>query len=73
MIESSVVEFHQQFYINAIQKLVFHLPHVQIIVTYHWGNTWREAFKRSPAYQYVLCHQYYAEPVVDIFVHQIQS
>ena len=46
MMESSIVDFHQDLYIPAIQKLAFHLPHVHIIGTHHCGNMRREAFKR---------------------------
>ena len=27
LIETSIVEFHEMFYLQAIQKLVFHLTH----------------------------------------------
>ena len=39
MMESSIVVFHQQFCIPAIQKLAFHLPRVYIVVMHHGGNT----------------------------------
>ena len=37
MMESPIVDFHQGFYIHAIQKLAFHLTHVRIIGTHHCG------------------------------------
>ena len=67
MVESSIVDFYQQFYIPEIKKLVFHLPHVLILGTHHCGNTHREAFKRYAAYHDVLCHQNDAERVVASF------
>ena len=39
VMESSIVEFRQDFYINAIQKLVFHIPHLRILGMHHCGNT----------------------------------
>ena len=65
--------FYQQFYMPVIQKLKFHLPHVHIIGTYHFGKTNQEAFKHCSEYQDFLFHRYYVERVVSIFVHQIQS
>ena len=73
MMESSIVDFHQDFYIPAIQELAFHLPHVIIFGTYHCGNTRREAFTCRSAFQYVLFHHDYAEGEVSRFAHQIQS
>ena len=71
--ESSIVEFHQDFYIHAIYNFEYHLPYVRIIGTHHCGNTRQEAFKRSSVFQYVLFHHDYAERVVASFSHQIQS
>ena len=73
MMESSIVEFHQDFYIHAIYNFEYHLPYVRIIGTHHCGNTRQEAFKRSSVFQYVLFHHDYAERVVASFSHQIQS
>ena len=56
-----------------MQKLTFHLPHVQIIGTHHCGNTLREEFKRCESYQNVLCCRDYAEHAVDSLAHQIKS
>ena len=72
MMESSIVEFHQVFYIPAIQKLAFHLPHLCIIGTNHCGNTYQEAFDRRSEFQDVLCCSDYSERVVSIFSQQIQ-
>ena len=54
-------------------KNVFHLPHICIIGMHHCGNTHREALKRHSDFQDVLCRRDYAEHVLAIFVHQIQS
>ena len=67
--ESSIVKFHQEFYITTIQKLVFNLPHVRILGTYHHGNTWQEEFKKFSSLQDVLFRPDYAEPVVSRFAH----
>ena len=71
--ESSIVDFHQDFYITKIHKPVFHLPHAFIIETDHCGNTHLVEFKRCSDFQDVLCHSDYAERVAAIFSHQIQS
>ena len=60
IMESSIVDFHRDFYIPAIQKLAFRLPHVHILGTNHCGNTRREAFKRCSYFQDVLCRRDYA-------------
>ena len=73
MMETSIADFHTSFYIPAIQKLAFHLPHAHIIGTNHLGNTRREAFKRLSSNQYLLCRLGYAERVETSFAHQIQS
>ena len=70
--ESPIVDFNQELYIPAIQKLSFNLPHVSIIGKRHCVNTLQELFKRRSNFQYVLCHRDYAERVVVRFAHQIQ-
>ena len=45
MMETTISDFHTSFYIPAIQKLAFHLPHVRIIGTNHCGEMQRTAFK----------------------------
>ena len=57
----------------VVQKISFHLPHIRIIVTCHYGNTRLEAFKSRAAYQDVFWRQYYTEFVVTVFSHQTQS
>ena len=47
MMESSVLEPYQDLYIPDIYKLAFHLPHVQILVTHHYGNTRRGWYRGS--------------------------
>ena len=73
MMEITIYDFHTRFYILAIQKLVFHLPHVHILGTNHCGAMLRTAFKRCELFQYVLCHCYYAKRVVARFSHKTQS
>ena len=69
VMESSSVEFHQYLYINAIQKLVFFLPHVHIIGTHHCNNSRQEAFKCRSDFQDVLFRHYYSERVVSRFAY----
>ena len=45
MMETSIYDFYTSFYIQEIQKLAFHMPHVRIIETHNYVNTRREAFK----------------------------
>ena len=45
MIEKSIADLHTSFYIPLIQQLLFHLPHVSILGTDHWGKSLHEAFK----------------------------
>ena len=71
--ETSISDFHKSFYIPAIHKLAFHLPHVRILGTNHCGEIRRIAFKQRELFQDVLCRRDYAERVVSIFSNQIQS
>ena len=73
MMETSISDFSTSFYIPAIQKLAFYLPHVCILGTNHCGEMRRTAFKRRKLFQDVLCRRYYADRVVARFANQIQS
>ena len=46
MIETTISNFHTSIYISEIQKLAFHIPHVQILIMNHCGYSRRTAFKR---------------------------
>ena len=72
MMETAIHTFHKSFYISAIQKLAFRLPHVCILVTNHCGAMRRTAFKHCELFQVVLCRCDYAERVVASFARQIQ-
>ena len=39
MMETTISNFHTSFYIPEIQKLAFHIPHVQILSTNHCGDS----------------------------------
>ena len=73
MMETTIYNFHMSFFIREIQKLAFHITHVQILGTNHCGDSRRNAFKPRESFQYVLCIRDYAERVVAIFAHQLQS
>ena len=73
MMETTISDFHTSFYISAIQKLAFHLPHVRILGTNHCGEMQRTAFKQCELFQYVLCCRDYSERVVASFSNKIQS
>ena len=73
MMATKIYDFHTSFYIPAIQKLAFHLPHVCIIGTNCCGEMQRTAFKRRELFQDVLCRTDYYERVVASFACQIKS
>ena len=73
MMETTIYNYHTSFFIPSIQKLAFHIPHVQIMVTYHCGDSRWNSFKRRESFQDAICHREYAEQVVATFAHQIQS
>ena len=72
MTETTIYDSHTSFYIPAIQKLAFHLPHVNILGTNHCGEMRRTAFKRGELFQDVLCCRDYADRVFAIFAHEIK-
>ena len=73
IMETKITDLHTSFYIPAIQKLAFHLPHVHILGTNHCGEMQRTAFKRREFSQDVICRRDYAERAVASFANQIQS
>ena len=73
MMETTVSDFHTIFYIPAIQKLAFHLPHVRILCRNNCGEMRRTDFKQCESFQDVLCRHYYDERLVASFANQIQS
>ena len=72
MIETTISDFHTSFYIPAIRKYAFHLPHMRILGTNHCGKIQHIAFKRRELSQYFLCRHNYDDMVVTSFAHQIQ-
>ena len=73
MMETSISDFHTCFYIPAIHKLAFHLPHVRILGKNRCGELQQTAFKLRELFQDVLCCRDYAERAVASFDNQIQS
>ena len=71
--EINISDFHTSFYIPAIQKLAFNLPHVRILGTNHCGELRQTAFKQRELFQDILCRRDYSERVVASFSNQIQS
>ena len=71
--ETTISNFHTSFYIQEIQRLEFHIPHVQILGTNHCGESRRTAFKRRKSFQDALCRRDYSERLFASFDHQIQS
>ena len=72
MMETTISDFHTCFYIPAIHKLAFYLPHVRILGKNNCGELRRTAFKRRELFQDVLCRRDYSERVVASFSNQIQ-
>ena len=72
IMDSSILDFHRDFYIPAIHKLEFHLTHVRVIGTHHCGITLREEFNCRSDLQDMLCRHDYTEHVVASFPYQIQ-
>ena len=70
--ETTISNSRTSFYIPAIQKLEFKIPHVQILGTNHCGRSRRTDFKFRKLLQDVLCHHDYDEMVVTSFSHQIE-
>ena len=73
LLGTSITESHEMFYILAIQKLAFLLPHVRILGTHHCDKEHRDAFKRRYHLYDVLCHCAYEEQLVYSFSHQTKS
>ena len=73
MMETIISGFRTSFYMPAIQKLAFHLPHVRILGTNYWGEMRRTSFNWHELLQYVICCRDYAERIVASFAHQIYS
>ena len=69
MTETSISDFHTSFYIPAIQKLSFHLPHVHILGKNYCCEIRRTAFKNQELFQDALCCRDYAERLVERFAH----
>ena len=73
MMVTYIADFHTRLYIPEIQKLDFHLPHVQILRTHHCRNALFEALKCCREFQDVLCSCDHKKIVVYSCAHQIQS
>ena len=72
MTETTISDFHTSFYIPAIQKLAFQLPHVRILGTNHCGEMRRTAFKRRELFQDFVCRRDYDDRIVSSFANKIQ-
>ena len=72
MMETTISDFHTSFYIPAIQKFAFRLPHVRILGTNHCGEMRRTVFKRRELFQDVIYRRDYSERVVASFANKIQ-
>ena len=70
---TKIYDFRTSFYIPAIQKLAFHLPHVRILGTNNCGELHHTSFKRCDLLQNFLCRRDYDERLVAKIPNQIQS
>ena len=50
MMETTISNFHTSLYIPEIQKLAFHIPHVQIMGTNDCCESRQTAFKRLKSF-----------------------
>ena len=73
MMYTKITDFNTCFYIPAIQKLAFNIPHVRIFGTDKCGEMIHTAFKQRELFQDVICCRDYSKRVVAIFDNQIQS
>ena len=73
MMDTTISDFNTSFYIPAIQKLDFHLPHVRILGKNHCGELRQTAFKRRELFQDVLFRRDHADMVVASFANKIKS
>ena len=73
MMETTISNFHTSVYIPEIQKLAFHISHLQILGTSNCVDYIWTAIKRCESFQDMICRRDYAERGVAIFDHQIQS
>ena len=73
MMGTTISNFHTSFLIPEIQKLAFHIIHVQMLGTNHYGDSLQTASKHREFFQDVLCLCGYAEREVASFSNQIQS
>ena len=73
MMETTNSDFCTSFYIPAIQRLAFHLPHVRILGTNHYGELRHTSFKRRELFQDALCCRDYYYRLVANFARIIQS
>ena len=71
MMKTTIYNFHTKFFIPEIQKLAFHIPHVQILGKNQCGESRQTVFKRRKSFQDVLCCRDYADRVFASFSHQI--
>ena len=73
MMETTISDFNNSFYIPEIQKLALNLPHMRILGKNHCDEMRHTAFKRRELFQYVLCRRDYSERVVASFSNKTQS
>ena len=73
MMDKNISNFHTSFYIPENHKLAFHLPHVHILGTNHYGEYHGTLFKHRRSFQYVLCRNDYSMSVAASFPHETQS
>ena len=70
--DTTISNFHTSLYIPEIQKLEFHILHVQVLVSNQCGDSRLTTFKHRKSFQDVLCRRDYYERLVSSFSHQIQ-
>eukprot|EP00957_Ditylum_brightwellii_P081621 6209078-Ditylum_brightwellii.AAC.1 len=73
LFDESVSSFHQLYYKPAIEKLAYHLPHMQIVGTKHIGSARRDAMLRCNEKKDIKVWCDFADRFVAEFATEIQS
>ena len=60
MMETTISNFHTNLFLPEIHTLAFYIPHVQVLVTNHYGDSRQTEFKLRKSFQDVLFRRDYA-------------
>ena len=69
--ETSIQEFHNQYYLPSLEKYAYHLPHVQVLGKHHCSKLRHDAFLDNPSSLFT--KRDYADRLQTAFSMEIQS